>query len=161
MESGCPTFHDARWTDSFRHRTRGLARRHSSQDWEGTVQHGLRQLVDGVQLGQGHGQADVGRGPQQEADYQPNPGTLLDDIKESTNNRPPEARLPSLKVIRLNSKNYDLNIILSQAAVTATFLALRNQSPLVPTVGNIAQSELARRRKRSKPKNEGSTSTPV
>ena len=66
-----------------------------------------------------------------------------------------------LKVNRLNSKNYDLNIILSQAAVTATFLALRNQSPLVPTVGNIAQSELARRRKRSKPKNEGSTSTPV
>ena len=48
-----------------------------------------------------------------------------------------------------------------QAAVSATFQALRNQSPLAPTIGNIGQSELARRRRRSKPKNEGSTSTSV
>jgi len=53
---------------------------------------------------------------------------------------------------------------LLKGAVTATFQALRNQSPQVPTVGNIGQSELARRRKRSKTHNgdgEGSTSTPV
>jgi len=48
-----------------------------------------------------------------------------------------------------------------KAAVSATFQALRNQSPLAPTIGNIGQSELARRRRRSKPKNEGSNSTPV
>ncbi|XP_023345348.1 ribosomal protein S6 kinase 2 beta [Eurytemora carolleeae] len=51
---------------------------------------------------------------------------------------------------------------LLKGAMTATFQALRNQSPLVPKVGNVGMSELARRRKRSKPKNEdGSTSTPV
>jgi len=51
---------------------------------------------------------------------------------------------------------------LLKGAVTATFKALRNQSPLVPKVGNVGMSELARRRKKSKPKNEeGSTSTPV
>jgi len=48
-----------------------------------------------------------------------------------------------------------------KGAVSATFQALRHQSPQVPTVGAIGQSELARRRKRSKPKDEGSTSTPV
>ena len=51
--------------------------------------------------------------------------------------------------------------VLLQAAVSATFQALRTQSPLAPTIGNIGQSELARRRRRSKPKNEGSNSTPV
>jgi len=51
---------------------------------------------------------------------------------------------------------------LLKGAVTATFQALRNQSPLVPKVGNVGMSELARRRKRSKPKNdECSPSTPV
>jgi len=48
-----------------------------------------------------------------------------------------------------------------KGAVSATFQALRHQSPQIPTVGAIGQSELARRRKRSKPRNEGSTSTPV
>lgn len=50
-----------------------------------------------------------------------------------------------------------------KGAVSATFQALRHQSPQVPTVGAIGQSELARRRKRSKPVEgaEGSTSTPV
>lgn len=49
-----------------------------------------------------------------------------------------------------------------KGAVSATFQALRHHSPQVPTVGAVGQSELARRRKRSKPRNEeGSTSTPV
>jgi len=62
--------------------------------------------------------------------------------------------LPTTNLLRQDSHHL-------KAAVNATFSALRNQSPLVPTVGSIGQSELARRRKRSKPKNEGSTSTPV
>merc|ERR1719347_753380 len=53
----------------------------------------------------------------------------------------------------------DSNLL--KGAVSATFQALRHQSPQVPTVGAVGQSELARRRKRSKPRNEGSTSTPV
>jgi len=61
---------------------------------------------------------------------------------------------PTTNLLRQDSQHL-------KAAVSATFQALRNQSPLAPTVGNIGQSELARRRRRSKPKNEGSTSTPV
>jgi len=54
----------------------------------------------------------------------------------------------------------DSNLL--KGAVSATFQALRHQSPQVPTVGAVGQSELARRRKRSKPREqEGSTSTPV
>lgn len=58
----------------------------------------------------------------------------------------------------------DSHLLKVKGAMTATFQALRNQSPLVPKVGNIGMSELARRRKRSKPKTEGereSASTPV
>merc|ERR1719342_1448363 len=82
----------------------------------------------------------------------------------------PSKRLTTNQILThswMTSRNQPTTNLLRQdshllkAAVTATFQALRNQSPLVPTVGNIAQSELARRRKRSKPKNEGSTSTPV
>ncbi|TRY76555.1 hypothetical protein TCAL_06324 [Tigriopus californicus] len=47
-----------------------------------------------------------------------------------------------------------------KGAVSATFQALRNQSPLVPAMGNITMSDLARRRKKSKVKND-SDSTPV
>merc|ERR1719336_2824601 len=62
--------------------------------------------------------------------------------------------LPTTNLLRQDSHHL-------KAAVNATFSALRNQSPQIPTVGAIGQSELARRRKRSKPRNEGSTSTPV
>lgn len=58
--------------------------------------------------------------------------------------------------------NQDTNAL--KGAVTATFQAIRNQSPLVPTVGNIGMSELARRRKKSKNRNdarEDDSSTPV
>lgn len=57
----------------------------------------------------------------------------------------------------------DSHLLGVKGAMTATFQALRNQSPLVPKVGNIGLSELARRRKRSKPKTEerDSVSTPV
>jgi p90 ribosomal S6 kinase len=56
--------------------------------------------------------------------------------------------------------NQDTTLL--KGAVTATFQAIRNQNALVPTVGNIGMSELARRRKRSKNKNEdNSPSTPV
>ena len=41
-----------------------------------------------------------------------------------------------------------------QSAVSATFEAIRNQSPLVPAMGNITMSDLARRRKKSKVKND-------
>ncbi len=44
--------------------------------------------------------------------------------------------------------------------MTATFEAIRNQSPLVPAMGNISMSDLARRRKKSKAKSD-SDSTPV
>jgi p90 ribosomal S6 kinase len=44
----------------------------------------------------------------------------------------------------------DSNLL--KGAVTATYQAIRNQSPNVPKVGSIGLSELARRRKRSKPK---------
>jgi len=82
----------------------------------------------------------------------------------------PSKRLTTNQILThpwMTSRNQPTTNLLRQdsqhlkAAVSATFEALRHQSPLVPTVGNIAQSELARRRKRSKPKNEGSTSTPV
>lgn len=52
----------------------------------------------------------------------------------------------------------DSNLL--KGAVTATYQAIRNQSPNVPKVGAIAMSELARRRKRSKPK-DNPTSTLV
>jgi len=66
-------------------------------DWEGAVQHGLRELADCVQSGQGLGQADAGCGSQQEADNQPDLGSLLDDIKEPTNYKPLETGLSSLE----------------------------------------------------------------
>jgi len=47
-----------------------------------------------------------------------------------------------------------------QGAISATFEALRNQSLLIPAMGNITMSDLARRRKRSKAKDD-SVSTPV
>jgi len=57
--------------------------------------------------------------------------------------------------------NQDTQLL--KGAVTATFQAIRNHSPLVPTVGNIGMSELARRRKRSKngKNDDTSPSTPV
>jgi len=82
----------------------------------------------------------------------------------------PARRLTTQQILAhpwMTSRNQPTTNLLRQdsqhlkAAVSATFQALRNQSPLAPTVGNIGQSELARRRRRSKPKNEGSTSTPV
>jgi len=83
----------------------------------------------------------------------------------------PAARITTAQILAhpwLTSRNQPTTHLVYQdkhllkGAVTATFLALRNQSPLVPKVGNVGMSELARRRKRSKPKNEdGSTSTPV
>lgn len=53
--------------------------------------------------------------------------------------------------------------MLFQGAVSATFDALRNQSPLVPAMGNITMSDLARRRKKSKVKSDSdsATTTPV
>jgi len=50
---------------------------------------------------------------------------------------------------------------LLKGAVTATYQAIRNQSPNVPKVGSIGMSELARRRKRSKPKDNNPPSTLV
>ena len=46
-----------------------------------------------------------------------------------------------------------------QGAVSATFEAIRNQSPLVPAMGNITMSDLARRRKKSKVKNDSDSSS--
>ena len=48
-------------------------------------------------------------------------------------------------------------IILFQGAVTATFDALRHVSPVAPTLGNIAQSDLAQRRRKSKRDGESKT----
>jgi len=82
----------------------------------------------------------------------------------------PSKRLTTNQILAhpwMTSRNQPTTNLLRQdsqhlkAAVSATFQALRNQSPLAPTIGNIGQSELARRRRRSKPKNEGSNSTPV
>merc|ERR1719270_3267027 len=82
----------------------------------------------------------------------------------------PSKRLTTNQILAhpwMTSRNQPTTNLLRQdsqhlkAAVSATFQALRTQSPLAPTIGNIGQSELARRRRRSKPKNEGSTSTPV
>ena len=47
-----------------------------------------------------------------------------------------------------------------QGAVTATFQALRNASPVAPTLGNITQSDLAQRRRKSLYK-EGESKTLV
>jgi len=96
--------------------------------------------------------------------------SLAKDLVRQMLDVDPSKRLTTNQILThswMTSRNQPTTNLLRQdshllkAAVTATFQALRNQSPLVPTVGNIAQSELARRRKRSKPKNEGSTSTPV
>jgi len=47
-----------------------------------------------------------------------------------------------------------------KGAVTATFQALRNASPVAPTLGNITQSDLAQRRRKSRYK-EGESKTLV
>jgi len=82
----------------------------------------------------------------------------------------PSSRLTTNQVLAhpwMTSRNQPTTNLIRQdsyllkGAVTATFQALRHASPTVPHVGAIGQSELARRRKRSKPRNEGSTSTPV
>ena len=79
---------------------------------------------------------------------------------------------------RINVKtpqNYHLSLFRFQGAVSATYHAIRNQSPLVPAMGNITMSDLARRRKKSRvkedtpgsggsgnnPGGESSPSTPV
>ena len=46
-----------------------------------------------------------------------------------------------------------------QGAVSATYQAIRNQSPLVPAMGNITMSDLARRRKKSKVKEDNAGSS--
>lgn len=96
--------------------------------------------------------------------------SLAKDIVTKMLDVNPARRLTTQQILAhpwMTSRNQPTTNLLRQdsqhlkAAVSATFQALRNQSPLAPTVGNIGQSELARRRRRSKPKNEGSTSTPV
>jgi len=96
--------------------------------------------------------------------------SLAKDIVTKMLDVNPSRRLTTQQILAhpwMTSRNQPTTNLLRQdsqhlkAAVSATFQALRNQSPLAPTVGNIGQSELARRRRRSKPKNEGSTSTPV
>jgi len=83
-----------------------------------------------------------------------NPGKRLTTRQILSHNWMTSRNQPTTNLLRQDSQHL-------KAAVSATFQALRNQSPLAPTIGNIGQSELARRRRRSKPKNEGSTSTPV
>jgi len=96
--------------------------------------------------------------------------SLAKDIVTKMLDVNPSRRLTTGQILAhpwMTSRNQPTTNLLRQdsqhlkAAVSATFQALRNQSPLAPTIGNIGQSELARRRRRSKPKNEGSTSTPV
>jgi len=83
-----------------------------------------------------------------------NPGKRLTTRQILSHNWMTSRNQPTTNLLRQDSQHL-------KAAVSATFQALRNQSPLAPTIGNIGQSELARRRRRSKPKNEGSTSTSV
>jgi len=48
-----------------------------------------------------------------------------------------------------------------KGAVSATFQAIRHKSPVAPSLGNISMSNLARRRKKSKVKNDSTDSTSV
>lgn len=48
-----------------------------------------------------------------------------------------------------------------KGAVSATFQAIRHRSPVAPSLGKISMSNLARRRKKSKVKNDSTDSTSV
>ena len=54
-------------------------------------------------------------------------------------------------------RKYVIVPLIFQGAVTATFDALRHVSPVAPTLGNIAQSDLAQRRRKSKRDGESKT----
>ena len=73
--------------------------------------------------------------------------------------------LVKLRYQVVTSKNYSQKEVVTlffsfQGAVTATFQALRNASPVAPTLGNITQSDLAQRRRKSRHK-EGESKTLV
>ncbi len=46
-----------------------------------------------------------------------------------------------------------------KGAVSATFQAIRHRSPVAPSLGNIAMSDLARRRRKSKVKNDSDSTS--